>query len=109
MPGSVILAFIAGAMLPLQAAVNAQLGRMLGSSIWPTAMSGAVMTAALVIVGLIGTGTLPRIGEPWAFPWWAWTGGLFGCFALAATTAVAPRLGVATMFAIVIAGQSRAR
>ena len=36
---------------------------------------------------------------------WAWTGGLCGAFVLTATTAVTPRLGAATMIAVVVAGQ----
>ena len=92
-------------MLPIQAAINARLGRFLGSPVWAAAVSGAVLTAALVVLGLVMTRGMPRAEGGTALPWWAWTGGLCGAVVLTATTTVAPRLGTATMIAIVIAGQ----
>ena len=105
MPGPVLLALIAGAMLPLQAAINARLGRVLGSPVWAAAVSGAVLTVALVLLGLFAIRTLPRTEGAATLPWWAWTGGLCGAFVLTATTAVAPRLGTAAMIAMVVTGQ----
>lgn len=104
-PQPVLLALAAGAMLPLQAAINARLARLLGSSVWAAAVSGAVLTAVLVAIGLLAVRALPRTAGVATLPWWAWTGGLCGCFVLTATTAVAPRLGAATMIALVVAGQ----
>lgn len=105
MPVLSVVALVAGAMLPLQAALNARLGRLLGSPIWAAAFSGAVLTLALVLVGLAVLRSLPNVAGAAMLPWWAWTGGFCGAFVLTATTAVAPRLGTAAMIALVVAGQ----
>ena len=100
-----LLAFLAGAMLPLQAALNARLGRVLGSPIWASSVSGAVTTLTLVIVGAAILRAPPRVAGLGDVPWWAWTGGLCGVVALIGMTAATPRLGAATMIAAVICGQ----
>jgi transporter family-2 protein len=99
------LALVAGAMLPLQAALNARLGRVLGSSIWAASVSGAVTTLTLVIIGASILRVPPRVADLAGLPWWAWTGGFCGVFALVGMAAAAPRLGAATMIAAVICGQ----
>ncbi|KLU21827.1 hypothetical protein EOS_33860 [Caballeronia mineralivorans PML1(12)] len=99
-----LLGIFAGAMLPLQAAINARLATAVGSPIWAAAISGAVLTLALIAAALIGLRTGPRlVGNE--LPWWAWTGGFCGAVVLSATTAIAPRLGASTMIALVMAGQ----
>lgn len=63
-----VLALVAGAMLPLQAALNARLGRVLGSSGWAASVSCAVTTLTLVIVGVALRFTPPIAGNadlPW--------------------------------------------
>jgi transporter family-2 protein len=105
MPIVILTALVAGAMLPLQAVINARLGRALGSSIWAASVSGAVTTIALVVLGFAVTRALPRTAGVAELPWWAWTGGLCGVLALAGMTATAPRLGAAAMIALVVTGQ----
>lgn len=102
--GSILVALLAGTMLPLQAVINARLARPLGSPLWAAALSGAVTTVALVIVGLATTGGLPRSGGG-ALPAWSWAGGLCGAITLAAMAAAAPRLGAGMMISMVITGQ----
>ena len=102
---AILFALLAGAMLPAQAAVNARLGRTLGSPVWAAAVSGAVLTIALVAIGIVAVRSMPRTVGLLTVPWWAWTGGLCGALVLAATAAVAPRLGTGTMIAMVVVGQ----
>lgn len=101
----VLLAVLAGAMLPAQAAINARLGRVVGSPIWAAAISGVVLTVALAVVAAAITRAGPRTVGLGTLPWWAWVGGLCGAVTLSATTAVAPRLGTASMIAMVMTGQ----
>jgi bacterial/archaeal transporter family-2 protein len=101
----VALAVAAGAMLPLQAAINARLARLVGSPLWAAGISGAVLTLALVLVAIPVLRAGPRIEGLGGTPWWAWTGGLCGAMVLSATTATAPRLGTASMIALIMAGQ----
>ncbi len=101
----VMLAVLAGTMLPLQAAINATLARMVGSPVWAAAISGLVLTVALGLLGMAMTRALPRTAGIDSLPWWAWTGGLCGAVVLSATTTIAPRLGTASMIALVMFGQ----
>lgn len=101
----ILLAVLAGAMLPAQAAINARLGRVVGSPVWAAAISGVVLTVALAVVAAALTRAGPRTAGLGNLPWWAWVGGLCGAITLSATTAVAPRLGTSGMIALVMAGQ----
>ena len=102
---AILLALLAGALLPIQSAVNARLGRTLGSPVWGAAVSGVVLTVALVAVGFFAMRSMPRTTGLLTVPWWAWTGGLCGALVLAALAAVTPRLGAGTMIAMVVVGQ----
>jgi bacterial/archaeal transporter family-2 protein len=99
------LSVIAGAMLPLQAAINARLARVVGGPIWAAAISGLVLTIVLAAVASVATRAGPRTSALGTLPWWAWTGGFCGAVVLSATTVVAPRLGTASMIALVMTGQ----
>ncbi len=105
MNSSILIALAAGTMLPLQAVLNARLARPMDSSLWAAAISGAVTTVTLVIIGLAISRGLPRSEGSADLPPWAWAGGLWGAVALTAMTAAAPRLGAATMIAMVVTGQ----
>ena len=99
------LAVLAGAMLPVQAAVNARLARVVGGPVWAAAVSGLVLTLVLAVVASAASRGGPRISGLDALPWWAWIGGFCGAILLSATTAIAPRLGAGSMIALVMTGQ----
>lgn len=101
----IFLALIAGAMLPLQAVINARLALRLDSPVWAAAISGAVTTVTLIILGLTISRGIPRSEGSSALPAWVWAGGLCGAVALTAMTSAAPRLGAASMIALVVTGQ----
>jgi transporter family-2 protein len=102
---SILIAIAGGAMLPMQAVINARLARALESPLWAAAVSGAVTTVALAMIGLATTRYLPRHEGSADLPLWSWAGGLCGAIALTAMTVTAPRLGAATMIALIVAGQ----
>ena len=99
------LAVLAGGMLPVQAAVNARLARVVGGPVWAAAVSGLVLTVVLVVVASAAGRGGPRLSGLDALPWWAWIGGLCGAILLWATTAIAPTLGAGSMIALVMTGQ----
>lgn len=101
----VIVAILAGAMLPLQAVCNTRLGHALGSPVWAATTSALISAVVLFIAGMVITGALPRGANLQALPLWAWIGGLCGVVTLAGVTACTPRLGAAAMVALAIAGQ----
>lgn len=105
MPLFILIALLAGAMLPMQAVFNARLGQTLGSAFWAAGFSAALSALLLCGAGFIVTRGLPRTDDLSSLPLWAWVGGFCGLVTLAGITLAAPRLGAATMVALVVAGQ----
>ena len=101
----VILAIVAGMMMPTQAAINNKLALTVDSPILAAFVSFVVGTIGLFIY-ILATGIpLGNLADAKNAPPIAWIGGLLGAFFVAATVALVPRLGVALMFSLVIAGQ----
>jgi transporter family-2 protein len=103
-----LFAFAAGVALPFQAGVNAQLAHWVDSPIRAAFVSFAVGAVALLLVSLLVFKPPPsasRLGEA---PWWVWFGGLLGGFYVLGAVVTAPRLGAATLIALLVAGQSLA-
>jgi transporter family-2 protein len=96
---------LAGALMPLQAGVNAQLARWVGHPVTASLVSFAAGTLALLAYSLAFRPTLPALGSLAEAPWWVWVGGLLGAVFVTAAAAFAPRLGAATFISITIAGQ----
>jgi bacterial/archaeal transporter family-2 protein len=104
----ILLALAAGAMLPVQAGINAQLAEYLGSPLRAALVSFAVGVMVLIpVVALFARG-LPSGDRLSAAPWWVWLGGVLGAFYVAGSIASAPRLGAVTLIAVVLAGQALA-
>jgi transporter family-2 protein len=100
-----LLALAGGAMLPVQAGINAQLARWVESPVRATLISFAVGTVALLAVTLAAYRSWPDGGVGGA-PWWVWTGGFLGAFYVFSSIASAPRLGAATLIGALLAGQA---
>jgi transporter family-2 protein len=101
-----LFAAIAGAMIPFQAGINAQLARWVGSPVASALVSFLVGTVALAIVVLIQRKPLPSFAKLGGAPWWVWIGGLLGAFYVAGSIFAAPKLGAVMLIAAVVAGQS---
>jgi transporter family-2 protein len=100
-----LLAVVAGAVLPVQAGINAQLRITLGNPLAATLVSFVIGTVALAVVVLGARVPLPSAAGLERAPWWHWTGGLLGAVYVAMMILLAPRLGAATLIAAVVAGQ----
>lgn len=100
----IFLVFIAGGMVSLQAPTNAMLGKAGGSPILAALISFTVGTAALLLVWL-ATLNRPSPSSFAGLPWYAWIGGLYGAVFVAVAAYAAPRIGVASLITIGIAGQ----
>jgi len=100
-----MLAVLAGGMLPLQAATNARLADSLGGPVWAAALSGLVLTIVLTLVASTASRGGPRLDGLGALPWWAWIGGFCGVVLLSVSTALPPLLGAEQMIALVMTGQ----
>ena len=108
MPAALILpalmVLVAGAMTAAQPPTNAILARESGSVILAALLSFAVGTAALLAIFVA---THPRVSyAPLRdVPWYAWAGGFYGAFFVAVGAYAAPRLGLASLITIAVAGQ----
>jgi bacterial/archaeal transporter family-2 protein len=106
--GYVAFGLVAGAMIPFQAGINAQLATWVGSPIRAALVSFVVGTLALLALTLTLFRGWPGSEKIGGAPWWVWLGGLLGAFYVAGSTIVAPKLGAVTLLAVILAGQASA-
>jgi transporter family-2 protein len=101
-----LLGVVAGACLAIQAPLNADLARGLGSAIAAAAVSflaGAVILAVVTTALGVAGGAWPEFGVPRR--WLYVAGGLLGCVYVVSAIMLAPRIGVAAVMGLAIAGQ----
>ncbi len=101
---AIALVFITGGLLSVQAPLNGALSRGVGGPINGALISFLVGTAALSVVAL-GLRSAPDVGAVRALPWWAWCGGLCGAVFVAGAAWAVPKVGVATLLTLGVAGQ----
>jgi bacterial/archaeal transporter family-2 protein len=109
--GWIALALVAGAVLPVQGAVNAQLNGELDAAIAVGAFSFLVATAAMALAlgGILAAGgPRPQVTPLRAVPWWGWLGGLSGATYVTAVFSLIPELGAAAVVVLTVAGQQLA-
>jgi bacterial/archaeal transporter family-2 protein len=100
----ILFALLAGAMLPIQFGINAQLATWVGGSLRAALVSFVVGAVGLLVAVLFAARGWPdRAGDA---PWWVWTGGLLGAFYVLGSIVTAPKLGAATLVALILAGQA---
>ncbi|HEX2803875.1 MAG TPA: DMT family transporter [Sphingomicrobium sp.] len=100
----ILLVFIAGAMVAIQAPTNALLAKAGGSPVLAALISFIVGTIGLFVVWL-GSGNRPGTAAFDGLPWYAWIGGLYGAIFVAVAAYAAPKIGVASLITIGIGGQ----
>lgn len=109
--GLIALALVAGAVLPVQGAINARLGAYLDAPVAVGAFSFVVAAAAMAVVfaGVLAAGApRPRIAPLGRAPWWAWLGGVVGATYVMAVFLLIPEIGAAPVVALTVAGQQLA-
>jgi bacterial/archaeal transporter family-2 protein len=72
--------FAAGAMLPIQFGINAQLADWIDSPLRATLVSFVVGNLALVVATVAFARGWPGSERIGSAPWWIWIGGLLGAF-----------------------------
>jgi len=100
----IVLVFVGGTLIALQAPTNSILAQSGGSPILAALISFAVGTVALFLVWL-ASGNRPRAGAFADLPAYVWLGGLYGAFFVAVAAFAAPRIGLASLITIGIGGQ----
>lgn len=100
-----LLALVAGAILPIQAALNARVGQIHQNPFWPSLISFLVGTAALALYILIARLPAPSMLVLKQTPLAYWTPGVLGAVYVTSVVLITPRLGVTFTFALIITGQ----
>ncbi|MFK0310683.1 DMT family transporter [Pseudomonas sp. NPDC090233] len=100
-----VLALVAGMVLPYQAASNAAVGRTLGHWLWGAFTSLTISSVVVIAALLILRVPMPDLGKAVQGPWWLWVGGVLGALYVAAAAALTPKLGTAGFLVLVVAGQ----
>jgi transporter family-2 protein len=100
-----LLALVAGAMMPTQAGINNKLAGYVASPITAAFISFLVGTVGLFVYMLATGVPVWNIANIKDAPPITWLGGLLGAFFVTSTVVLAPRIGVAMTFSLVVAGQ----
>ncbi|WP_422081075.1 DMT family transporter [Ulvibacterium sp.] len=101
----IVLAVVAGAMLPVQAGLNVQLGKSVQQPIFAAFASFLIGSLGLLVYLFLlkfdfGTVSQTRTVSPMV-----WIAGILGAFYVAAVIILAPKLGTALTFSLVVTGQ----
>ena len=100
----IVLTFLSGAVLPIQAGLNSKLGKAAQSPVYASMFSFIVGG-----LGLIAYIVLTRQTVSWAgvkdAPNYVWLGGLLGAFYVTVIVFAFPKLGPGLTFGLVVAGQ----
>ena len=101
---SLFVALVGGVLLAAQAPTNALLGKASGLAIVAAFISFLIGTIALGAAVAVTSGKLfdPGLKQ---VPWYAWLGGFYGAFFVAAAAFGAPRVGLGVFLTAAIAGQ----
>lgn len=104
----ILLAYMAGIVMPIQIGLNSIVARQAGSPMWASAMSFVVGGVALFAFYFGSRQSWPNMQVVASIPYWAWAAGLLGAFYVTMTIMVAPNIGAALFVALAIGGQMTA-
>jgi bacterial/archaeal transporter family-2 protein len=100
-----LLAFGAGISFVFQQAVNADLRLEIGSPWWAGFVSYLGGTIAMLLMVVLMRQPFPSLQMVNRSHWLSWTGGAFGAIYIAISILLLPRLGAASVIALIVAGQ----
>lgn len=101
----ILLAIVSGAALPIQAALNGKMGKVVGDPVYAALISFVIGSFGLMIYVLTVRTDLSTITQTGNAHWSVWTAGLLGAFYVTCVVILAPKLGAALTFGLVVAGQ----
>jgi bacterial/archaeal transporter family-2 protein len=108
--GWIALALLAGAVLPVQGAVNALLKHDLGGATFAVGAVSFIVAAIAMAVTQLGVAAVPGAAKPSldklpSMPWWGWLGGFAGATYVTTVFTAIPVIGAATTVGLTVAGQ----
>jgi transporter family-2 protein len=107
--GWILLALLAGAVLPVQGAINGLLRGDIGAPFVVGTVSFAVATLSMAMVLLItmalSDAPKPQLAGLAAMPWWGWLGAACGATYVTTMFTAIPVIGAAAAVGLTVAGQ----
>jgi bacterial/archaeal transporter family-2 protein len=107
--GWLVLALLAGAVLPVQGAINGLLRSDIGAPFPAATVSFAVatlaMAAVLLITSVVPDSPKPRLTGLATMPWWGWLGAICGATYVTTVFTAMPVIGTAAAIGLTVAGQ----
>ncbi|MEL6140873.1 MAG: DMT family transporter [Bacteroidota bacterium] len=100
-----LMAIIAGVLVPVQSALNAQLGNGVKSSAYAALLSFTVGVIGMTVYCLVAKVDFTQIKAGFQLPWYSWIGGLMGAFFVLTLIVAPPKLGMALTLGITVAAQ----
>jgi len=102
-----IIAFCIGMAIAIQAPINALLGKSISNSPLIAALiSFSVGTLCLCVLSVLTVSFNTQILKAlFTQEWWKYLGGFLGAFAVFGTIILAPKIGLANMFLLIVLGQ----
>jgi len=100
-----LLVFLAGAILPIQAGFNIQIGKTVQQPVFAAFASFLIGTIALLIYLLSVKFNFSSISATQSVSPLYWTAGILGAFYVASVIIIAPKLGTALTFSLIVGGQ----
>jgi bacterial/archaeal transporter family-2 protein len=101
-----LLAFAAGALIPVQAAANVALSKSIEDNVAFAALTLFIVAGATALLAVVLLGArFPPPSALRAAPAWSYVGGLIVASYVLTITFLVPRLGVGTAISFIVAGQ----
>jgi len=101
----VLLVFVSGGLISLQAPTNAMLAKTGGSPVLAALISFGIGFMTLVPLWLVSGNRSHEAAGFSTLPWYAWVGGAYGAAYVAISAYAATKIGLGSLITIGIAGQ----
>ena len=101
----ILLAFLTGIAISVQAGVNANLRQSLTNPVLAAAVSFGTGLIALIIMLLASGASVSPIDTLRQVSWWKWTGGVIGAVYVTTVIVSVPKIGPANLVSLSVAGQ----
>ncbi|GAB3951638.1 DMT family transporter [Spirosoma harenae] len=100
-----LLAFLVGLAITVQAGVNANLRQAMANPILAAVISFGSGLIALIIMFLASGGVVPSFETIRQVSWWKWTGGVMGAIYMITVIVSVQKIGAANLVSLSVAGQ----
>ncbi len=100
-----LIIVLAGAAMPLEAALNAKVGQATHSPAFAALASFGVGTIACLLLTVSGVMGKPQLGQAGTLPWWAWAGGALGALIVVVSLVAVRQVGAAVLITATVLGQ----